>query len=176
MRPQAHCAASLALWSCSRAPLWEAPVLVLMGNLPDLDRSVAKRLGVTRRDHHRWVSHSLAGWGPPTALLLHATPAPAARRAAAALWGHLLLDTYADGIAWLWPLTERKIGMFRKPPEIQDDGWNTPAPLDTNMGRAEVTMWAATALGLLARLISSRACRRLPRSSRRRRSPRFARI
>ena len=175
MRPQAHCAASLAVWSCSGAPAWEAPVLTLAGNLPDLDRSVAKRLGVKRRDHHRWVSHSAAGWGPPTLVLLLATRAPAARRAAACLWIHLLLDTYADGLAWLWPATERKIGLFRKPAEIVDDGWNTPAPLSSELGRAEAVMWGATAAGLLARLISSLGCRRRPQSSRRRTGPRFAR-
>ena len=124
---------------------------LLAGNLPDLDRSVARRLGVKRRDHHRWVSHSLAGWLPPTVLLLAATRAPAARRAAACVWIHLLLDTYADGIAWLWPLREDKIGLFRKPPEIVDDGWRTPAPADTSLGRAEAGMWAAAAGGLLAR-------------------------
>jgi hypothetical protein len=176
MRPQAHCAASLAIWSCTGARAWEAPLLVLAGNLPDFDRSVAKRLGVKRRDHHRWVSHSLAGWGPPTALLLAATQAPPARRAAASLWTHLLLDTYADGLAWLWPVTEQKFGLFRKPPEIHDDGWNTPAPLTTNLGRAEAGMWTVTFAGLLARLLSSRACKRRRQSSRRRRSLRFARI
>ena len=175
MRPQAHCAASLALWSWARAPAWEAPLCTLAGNLPDLDRSVAKRLGVTRRDHHRWVSHSLVGWAPPTALLLVATRAPAARRAAAAVWGHLLLDTYADGIAWLWPLSERKIGLFRKPPEIVDDGWRTPAPFTTNLGRAEAAMWAATVAGLLVRLISSRAWLTSPQRSRSRTGRRFAR-
>ena len=151
MRPQAHCAASLALWSVSGAPAWEAPVALLAGNLPDLDRSVAKRLGVKRRDHHRWVSHSFAGWAPPTALLLASTRSPAARRAAACVWIHLLLDTYADGIAWLWPLREDKIGLFRKPAEIVDDGWRTPAPRHTNLGRAEAGMWALAAGGLLAR-------------------------
>ena len=173
MRPQAHCAASLALWSLSGARAWEAPVLVLAGNLPDFDRSVARRLGVKRRDHHRWVSHSLAGWAPPTVLLLRATPAPAARRAAASLWGHLLLDSYADGIAWLWPATERKIGLFRKPPEIHDDGWNTPAPLGSELGKIELAMWAVTAVSVLRRLAGSGAGR--ARSSRsRRRRPRLA--
>lgn len=171
MRPQAHCAASLALWSCAGAAAWEAPVAVLAGNLPDLDRSVARRLGVKRRDHHRWVSHSLAGWGPPTVALLLATRAPAARRAAAAVWIHLLMDTYADGIAWLWPVDDRKIGLFRKPPEIRDDGWNTPAPLHTNLGRAEAWMWGMA----LAGLISSRACRRRPQSPRPTIARRFAR-
>ena len=61
MRPQAHVAASLLVWSAARAPWWEAPVCALAGNLPDLDRTVAERLGVKRRDHHRWVSHSFAG-------------------------------------------------------------------------------------------------------------------
>lgn len=149
MRPQAHCASGLAVWSLSGAPAWEAPLSVLAANLPDLDRSVAKRLGVKRRDHHRWVSHSAVGWVLPTALLLRR--GPAAKRAAALVWVHLLLDTYADGLAWLWPLDEEKIGLFRKRPEIVDDGWNTPAPLDTGLGRAELAMWAVAAGGLLAR-------------------------
>jgi hypothetical protein len=50
---------------------------------------------------------------------------------------HLLLDTYADGIAWLWPYKEDKIGLFRRPP--------TPAPLDTELGKAEAAMWAVVA-------------------------------
>ena len=175
MRPQAHCAASLAVWSCSGAPAWEASLALLAGNLPDLDRSVAKRLGVKGRDHLRWVSHSLAGWGPPTVALLAATGSPAARRAAACVWIHLLLDSYADGIAWLWPVTERKIGLFRKPPEIHDDGWNTPAPLSTELGKAEAAMWAGTVAGLLARLISSGAWKRRRQRTTLRRSLRFAR-
>ena len=151
MRPQAHCAASLVVWSCSGGRAWEAPACLLAGNLPDLDRSVAKRLGVKRRDHHRWVSHSLAGWLPPTVALLARHRGPAARRVVACVWIHLLLDTYADGIAWLWPLREDKIGLFRRPPEIQDSGWSTPAPLHTNLGRAEAVMWAVAAGAAAAR-------------------------
>ena len=149
MRPQAHVAASLLLWSTARdAPLWEAPVDVLAGNLPDLDRTVAKRLGVERRDHHRWVSHSLVAWLVPTLVLARHERA---RRPLAAIWVHLLLDTYADGLAWLWPWHKDKIGMFRKTPEIHDDGWSTPAPLRTTLGRAELAMWLGTALNLLRR-------------------------
>ena len=122
---------------------------LLCGHLPDLDRSVAKRLGVRRRDHHRWVSHSLAGWLPPTVLALAATRggrhAALARRGAVALWLHLALDTYADGIAWLWPVSEEKIGFFRKPEWIVDRGWATPAPLHTELGQAEAVMWALAA-------------------------------
>ena len=120
---------------------------MLAGHLPDLDRSVAKQLGVKRRDHHRWVSHSFAGWIGPTLLALalgrrHGL----VRRCVLALWIHLLLDTYADGIAWLWPWREEKIGLFRRDPAIVDDGWSTPAPLGTELGRAEAAMWAAAAV------------------------------
>ena len=151
MRPQAHVAASLALWSWGRGPAWEAPLDVLAGNLPDLDRSVAKAIGVTRRDHHRWVTHSLAGWLPVSAAVLAICPAPPARRAVAALWVHLLLDSYADGIAWLWPLHKDKIGLFRGPPSKLDRGWHTPAPLTSRLGRVEAGMWAAAALGAVVR-------------------------
>ena len=148
MRPQAHVAASLAVWSTGSRALWEAPVCALAGNLPDLDRSVAKRLGVKRRDHHRWVSHSFVGWFPPTlAAACLGRGRPAVTRALVCLWGHLLLDSYADGIAWLWPVDKEKHGLFRKPPDIHDDGWNTPAPLGTNMGRAEAAFWITAALG-----------------------------
>jgi hypothetical protein len=154
MRPQAHVAASLLIWSAGPGPLWEAPLCALAGNLPDLDRSVARRLGVRRRDHHRWVSHSFAGWAVPTAAALAGARgsrhAGTIRRGVACVWLHLLLDTYADGIAWLWPVTERKIGLFRKPPEIVDRGWQTPAPRTTNLGRLEALMWAGTA-GAVAR-------------------------
>ena len=120
---------------------------MLAGQLPDLDRSVAKRLGVKRRDHHRWVSHSFAGWIGPTLLALAlGRRRPLVRRCVLALWVHLLLDTYADGIAWLWPWREDKIGLFRRAASIVDDGWNTPAPLDTELGEAEAAMWAAVAL------------------------------
>lgn len=119
----------------------------LAGNLPDLDRSVAKRLGVKRRDHHRWVSHSFVGWIGPTLLALALGARHAlVRRCVLALWIHLLLDTYADGIAWLWPWREEKIGLFRRAPSIVDDGWNTPAPLDTELGRAEAAMWVMVAV------------------------------
>src|SRR5918997_3128140 len=118
MRPQAHIAASLMIWSAGPRPLWEAPLCALAGNLPDLDRSVAKRLGVKRRDHHRWVSHSFAGWAPPSLLALAAARrsghAGTIRRAVFCVWLHLAMDTYADGLAWLWPLREDKIGFFRK--------------------------------------------------------------
>jgi membrane-bound metal-dependent hydrolase YbcI (DUF457 family) len=119
----------------------------LAGNLPDLDRSVAKRLGVKRRDHHRWVSHSFAGWiGPTLIALARGRRHGLVRRCVLALWIHLLLDTYADGIAWLWPWREDKIGLVRRSASIVDDGWNTPAPLDTELGKAEAAMWAAVAL------------------------------
>jgi hypothetical protein len=68
------------------------------------------------------------------------------------VWLHLLLDTYADGLAWTWPHNEAKIGFFRKPPGIHDDGWKTPAPLSTELGKAEAAMWTGAALGLLRRL------------------------
>jgi hypothetical protein len=132
-----------------RRPLAEAAACMLCGHLPDLDRSVARRLGVRRRDHHRWVSHSFAGWLPPSAAALRAARgrrhAGSVRRAVLALWMHLLLDTYADGIAWLWPLREDKIGLFRRSPEIVDRGWQTPAPLHTELGRAELAMWLLAA-------------------------------
>ena len=150
MRPQAHTAASLALWSARRRPLWQAPVSLVCGHLPDFDRSVARRLGVRRRDHHRWVSHSFVGWFPPTVLALalarRTRHEDAVRLGVVSLWGHLAADTYQDGIAWLWPLTEEKIGLFRKPPEIIDHGWQTPAPLSTEPGRVEAGMWIAFAV------------------------------
>ena len=151
VRPQAHTAAGLAVWSCARGPAWEAPLAALSANLPDLDRSVARALGVQRRDHHRWVSHSAAGWALPTLAALRASRSGVLRRCVAAVWIHLAMDTYADGIAWRWPLSEEKIGLFRKPPEIVDRGWSTPAPASTNLGRVEIALWALVALGLVRR-------------------------
>ena len=155
MRPQAHIAASLVIWGLSPAPFWEAPVCAVCGNLPDFDRSVARRLGVKRRDHHRWVSHSFAGWIGPSVLACSAARgtrhAGLVNRGVLSLWVHLLLDTYADGIAWRWPLSEEKIGWFRRAPGIVDDGWRTPAPLDTELGRAEAAMWATAAAALSLR-------------------------
>ncbi len=153
MRPQAHTASALLIWSLGPRHLAEAPVTALCGNLPDLDRSVARQLGVKRRDHHRWVSHSFIGWIGPTALALRVARSSrhggAIRRGVLAVWVHLALDTYADGIAWLWPLHKDKLGFFRRPPEIHDDGWNTPAPLHTNLGRAEAAMWLGVVLNLV---------------------------
>jgi hypothetical protein len=98
------------------------------------------------------VSHSLAGWGPPTllALWLGGDRRPVAR-GVACLWSHLLLDSYADGIAWLWPVDEEKIGLFRKPDGIRDSGWSTPAPLSTEVGKIELGMWLVAAAGLVRR-------------------------
>jgi len=128
-------------------------VQVVAASLPDFDRQIAKALGVERRDHHRWVSHSFAGWFPPTAAVLYASRGSRHRavvqRAAACVWIHLLLDTYADGLAWLWPVHKEKIGLFRKPAWIRDRGWRTPAPANTNMGRAEAAMWLGTAANML---------------------------
>jgi membrane-bound metal-dependent hydrolase YbcI (DUF457 family) len=150
MRPQAHTAASLVLAAPGPQTLPEVALCLVCGHLPDFDRSVARRLGVTRRDHHRWVSHSFVGWFPLTVVALRAARggrrAGRARRAAVSLWLHLALDTYADGIAWLWPLYKDKIGLFRKPPEIVDRGWQTPAPLSTELGRVELAMWLLAAL------------------------------
>lgn len=160
MRPQAHCAASLAIWGCSGAAAWEAPVCLVCGNLPDFDRNVAKAFGVKRRDHHRWVSHSLVGWLPPSLIALRLARRgrgrAAIRRGVACLWVHLLLDTYADGLAWPWPLHKEKIGLFQRPPEIRDDGWRTPAPLHTRLGQVEAVMWAAVAAGGLRSLARRR--------------------
>ena len=153
MRPQAHVAASLVIWTTGPRALPEAPLCAVAGNLPDFDRNIAKALGVRRRDHHRWVSHSLIGWLPPTLLVARAARGTRAQgtatRAIACLWTHLLMDTYADGLAWLWPLHKEKIGLFRKPKEIVDDGWDTPAPLSTELGKLEAAMWIAAVAGLL---------------------------
>ena len=155
MRPQAHTAASLVVCSPGPQTVPATALCLLCGHLPDFDRSVARRLGVRRRDHHRWVSHSFAGWCGPTAAVLWGSRgsrrAGLARRAAASLWVHLLLDTYADGIAWLWPVRKDKIGLFRRSPEIVDRGWQTPAPLHTELGRAELAMWALAGVRLAQR-------------------------
>ncbi|HVL95791.1 MAG TPA: metal-dependent hydrolase [Solirubrobacteraceae bacterium] len=160
MRPQAHIAASLVIWGCGNGRLAEAPVCALCGNLPDFDRNVAKALGVQRRDHHRWVSHSLVGWLPPSVLALRAARgtrhAPAVRRGVAAVWLHLLCDTYADGLAWLWPLDKEKIGLFMRNPELKDAGWKTPAPLSSHLGRVEAVLWAAAAVLALRRVAQAR--------------------
>ena len=127
---------------------------MLAGNLPDLDRTVAKALGVRRRDHHRWVSHSLIGWLPVTAVATRAARKKqrgAIAPALACLWLHLLLDSYADGIAWLWPLHKEKIGLFRGPPSSTDRGWNTPAPLDSHLGRVEAGIWTGVAAATMMR-------------------------
>jgi hypothetical protein len=152
IRPQAHTAASLLVWNARRDAVPGAVTCLVCGHLPDFDRTVAKRLGVRRRDHHRWVSHSLAGWLPPSVVALACARgtrhAGLVRRGVLAVWVHLLLDTYADGIAWLWPLDEEKIGFFRRSPEIIDRGWHTPAPLGTELGKAEAAMWIAAAARL----------------------------
>jgi hypothetical protein len=173
MRPQAHLASSLLVWSAARdAPLAEAPLAAIAGNLPDFDRNVAKALGVRRRDHHRWPSHSLIGWLPPTLLALRlGGRSPTVRRATALVWVHLALDTYADGLAWLWPWHKEKLGLFRKPPHIHDDGWNTPAPLDTNLGRIELAMWLGVGVALLTRRGPGCRPRRARRGRSRRRAP-----
>ena len=164
MRPQAHVASGLMVWSLSGAPLREAPVDVVAANLPDFDRSIAKRLDVQGRKHHTWPSHSALLWAVPT---LAALSTGRGQRAMGLVWVHLVLDTYADGIAWLWPASKDKVGLFRKPPEIHDDGWNTPAPLSSELGKAELAMWALTAASAVRRLAGSGAGR--ARSSRWRR-------
>ena len=149
MRPQAHVASGLVVWSLSDAPLLEAPVDVVAANLPDFDRSIAKRLSVKGRKHHTWPSHSAVFWVPPTLL---AFKTGKGRRQMGLVWVHLVLDTYADGIAWRWPLDKEKVGLFRKPPEIHDDGWNTPAPLSSEIGKIDLAMWVVTAAVVVRRL------------------------
>ena len=163
MRPQAHVASSLLVWSASGARLIEAPLDVVAGNLPDFDRSVARRLGVRGRRHHTWPTHSAVFWALPTLVALRTRRG---RRLMGLVWVHLALDTYADGIAWFWPASE-KLGLFRKPPEIRDDGWNTRAPLSTELGRIELAMWLTAGAIAVRRLAGSAAGR--ARSSRRRR-------
>jgi membrane-bound metal-dependent hydrolase YbcI (DUF457 family) len=143
------------VWSAGNGSLAEAPLTLVCGHLPDFDRTVAKKLGVKRRDHHRWVTHSFVGWAPPTVLALAAARGTrreaVVKRCVISLWLHLLLDSYADGIAWLWPLTEEKVGLFRGPPTSTDRGWHTKAPLDSEMGRAEAVMWGVAAVGTATR-------------------------
>jgi hypothetical protein len=171
MRPQAHVASGLVVWSLADAPWWEAPVDVVAANLPDFDRSVAKRLGVEGRKHHTWPSHSAVFWALPTLVALKTGKG---RRQMGLVWIHLVLDTYADGIAWLWPRDKEKRGLFRKPEFIHDDGWTTPAPLSTELGKIELAMWAATAASAVRRLAGSGAGRARSSRSRRRRRPRLA--
>ena len=143
------------VWSAGRRRLPELPVCLVCGHLPDFYRTVARWLGVRRRDHHRWISHSFVGWFPPTMVALGRSRGSRhgglIRRGVLALWVHLLLDSYADGIAWLWPLREDKLGWFRRSPEITDHGWHTPAPLHTELGKAEAVMWAVAAALALVR-------------------------
>lgn len=127
---------------------------VVAANLPDFDRSIAKRLNVQGRRHHTWPSHSALLWAAPTLVALRTGRA---RRQMGLVWIHLVMDTYADGIAWLWPLDKSKRGLFRKPESIHDDGWNTPAPLGTELGKIELAMWAVTAAGAVRRLAGSGA-------------------
>ena len=148
MRPQAHVASGLVVWSLADGPWWEAPVDVLAANLPDVDRTIAKKLGVEGRKHHTWPSHSAVLWAVPTVVALKAGRG---RRQVGLVWVHLVMDTYADGIAWLWPQSKEKIGLFRKPPEIHDDGWNTPAPLSSELGKIELAMWVVTAAAVVRR-------------------------
>lgn len=149
MRPQAHVVSGLVVWGLADAPVWEAPADVVAANLPDFDRSVAKKLHVEGRKHHTWPSHSAVFWALPT---LVALKTGRGRRQMGLVWVHLVLDTYADGIAWLWPASTEKVGLFRKPPEIHDDGWNTPAPLSTELGKIELAMWAVTVAAVVRRL------------------------
>ena len=151
MRPQAHIAAGLAVWSAAGGPPWEAPLQVAAANLPDFDRNVAARLGVKRRDHHHWPSHSLVGWLPPTVLALRASRSPVVRRVVLNVWLHLALDTYHDGLAWLWPVHREKIGLFRRPPGVRDRGWHTPFSIEWEASRAEVALWTAAAANLVRR-------------------------
>lgn len=92
-----------------------------------------------------WPSHSAVFWLLPS-LALRRRPA-----LVACVWIHLLMDSYADGIVWLWPWRRSKVGLFRKPAEIVDDGWRTPAPLSTSLGRIEAAMWLGAALALIRR-------------------------
>ena len=149
MRPQAHVASGLLASTLADAPLWEAPVDVVAANLPDFDRTIAKKLGVKGRRHHTWPSHSALFWVPPTLLALKTGKG---RRQMGLVWIHLVLDTYADGIVWLWPASKEKVGLFRKPPEIHDAGWNTPAPLSTELGKIELAMWVVTAATAVRRM------------------------
>ena len=121
---------------------------VLAANLPDVDRPIARKLGVEGRKHHTWPSHSAVLWAVPT---LVALKTGRGRRQMGLVWVHLAMDTYADGIAWLWPRSKEKIGLFRKPPEIHDDGWNTPAPLSSELGKIELVMWVVTAAAVVRR-------------------------
>ena len=149
MRPQAHVASGLVVWGLSNAPLTEAPIDVLAANLPDFDRSIAKQLSVKGRRHHTWPSHSALFWTLPTVLSLATGKG---RRQMGLVWIHLVLDTYADGIAWLWPASRDKVGLFRKPPGIHDDGWKTPAPLSSELGKIELAMWAVAAIAVMRRV------------------------
>jgi hypothetical protein len=149
MRPQAHVASGLVVWSLSDGPLSEAPLDVVAANLPDFDRTIAKRLNVKGRRHHTWPSHSAVFWMVPTLLALGTGKG---RRQMGLVWVHLVLDTYADGIAWLWPASRDKVGLFRKPPEVHDDGWKTPAPLSSELGKIELAMWGVTAAAAARRL------------------------
>ena len=167
VRPQAHVASGLLVWSLSDAPLREAPLDVVGANLPDFDRAVAMRLGVTGRRHHVWPSHSALLWALPTLVALRTGRLA---RPMSLVWIHLVLDTYADGIVWLWPVHREKIGLFRKPPEIHDDGWNTPAPLSSELGKIELAMWTVAAASAVRRLAGSAVGR--AGSSRSRRRPR----
>ena len=132
MRPQAHVASGRMVWSLSDGPLIEAP-------LDASPRTFRTSIGPSRRASG--PSHSAVFWALPTLVALKTGKG---RRQVGLVWIHLVMDTYADGIAWLWPVEHSKLGLFRKPPEIHDDGWNTPAPLSSELGKIELAMWVVT--------------------------------
>jgi inner membrane protein len=95
--------------------------------LPDLDLLWFYLVDARRHVHHSYVPHLPGFW---LVILAAAAAVLALRRAGRAAWlalavfgsnvlGHLLLDTVAGGIRWLWPATDTEFVLVAVEPRYQ---------------------------------------------------------
>jgi inner membrane protein len=98
--------------------------------LPDADLLWFYTLGGRREVHHAYLTHKPGAWLvllAAVALGMRAMRAGRTARLALAVLGanvmlHLVLDTAAGGIRWLWPASEAELALSH-PPALHDPWW-----------------------------------------------------
>ncbi|OGR13029.1 MAG: hypothetical protein A2341_08180 [Deltaproteobacteria bacterium RIFOXYB12_FULL_58_9] len=94
-----------------RGRLWWAAALV--GSvLPDLDMFYFYTLGQRQTLHHVYWTHLPFVWACVAVVLLWH---PVSRVFVVSVFGHLLFDTIAGGVLWLWPFDSRSVVLVEVP-------------------------------------------------------------
>lgn len=136
--------------------------------LPDIDMLWFWLVDAQQVLHHRYWTHVPAFWlaaAAAAALLLRLARVSVPWREftviLAGVMLHLLLDSFAGGIAWAWPVDHHLYRLVEIPPRF--DWWVWSFVLHWSfLAELAITGWAAAEIGILAMPPGLKSCLRRP--------------